>query len=65
MRTAAQGAQNIIQAVVEDKDKLLNGGFYKYCKLASTENTKFDADLMVHDTGSRLWDLSEELTGLK
>ena len=65
MRTASQGAQNIIQAVLEDEDKLLNGGFYKDCKLASSENAKFDADLTLYDTGRRLWELSEELTGLK
>lgn len=62
MRTAAQGAQNIIQAVVEDEDKLLSGGFYKDCKLASAENAKFDA---MSVTGRRLWELSEELTGLR
>ena len=62
MRTAAQGAQNIIQAVLEDKEKLQAGGFYKDCKLASAENAKFDA---MSDTGSQLWQLSEELAGLK
>ena len=62
MRTAAQGAQNIIQAVVEDEDKLLDGGFYKDCKLASAENAKFDA---MSVTGRRLWELSEELAGLR
>jgi len=62
MRTAAQGAQNIIQAVVEDREKLCGGGFYKDCKLASAENAKFDG---MSDTGRQLWELSEELTGLK
>lgn len=62
MRTAAQGAQNIIQAVVEDEEKLCGGGFYKDCKLASAENAKFDG---MSDTGRQLWEISEELTGLK
>ena len=51
--------------MLEDKEKLQAGGFYKDCKLASSENAKFDADLTLHDTGRRLWELSEELTGLK
>ena len=29
MRSAARGAHNIIHAAVEDKEKLVNGGFYR------------------------------------
>lgn len=58
MRSAARGAQNIIQAVVEDEDKLVNGGFYRECKLAD-ENTGLDAKSQI---GKELWRLSEELT---
>ena len=47
---------------MEDKEKLYAGGFYKDCKLASAENAKFDG---MSDTSRQLWELSEELTGLK
>ena len=62
MRSASSGAQNIIQAVVEDEDNLVNGGFYKECKLASVENAKMDD---MFDVGGQLWEISENLTGLK
>ena len=62
MRSAASGAQNIIHAVVEKEDNLVNGGFYKECKLASDDNSKMDG---MSDIGLQLWELSESLTGIK
>jgi len=62
MRSAASGAQNIIHAVVEDKDKLVNGGFYKECKLASDDDSKMDG---MSDVGLQLWEISENLSALK
>ena len=62
MRSAWSGAQNIIQAVVEDENNLVNGGFYKECKLATEANAKMDD---MSETGQKLWEISENLTGLK
>lgn len=62
MRSASSGAQNIIQAVVEDENNLVNGGFYKECKLAVEENAKMDD---MSEIGQKLWEISENLTGLK
>lgn len=62
MRSASSGAQNIIQAVVEDENNLVNGGFYKECKLAAEENAKMDD---MSEIGQQLWEISENLTGLK
>ena len=61
MRSAASGAQNIIQAVLEDEDTLVNGGFYQECKLSAEENAKFDD---MSDIGQQLWGISENLTSL-
>ena len=60
MRSAASGAQNIIQAVLEDEDTLVNGGFYEECKLSAMKNAKFDD---LSDIGQQLWEISEKLTG--
>ena len=62
MRSAASGAQNIIQAVVEDEDNLVNGGYYKECELAAEANAKMDK---LSKIGQQLWEISENLTGLK
>ena len=62
MRSASSGAQNIIQAVVEDENNLVNGGFYKECKLAVEQNAKMDD---MAEIGQKLWEISENLTGLK
>jgi len=62
MRSAARGAQNIINAVVEDDQKLVSGGFYKECKVAEKENSKLDD---MSDVGMQLWEISEKLTGLQ
>jgi len=60
MRTASQGAQNIIHAVVENEQNLVSGGFYKDCKLATKENGVLDG---MSSIGLELWKISEELTG--
>jgi len=62
MRSAWRGAQNIVQAVVEDDQNLVSGGFYKECKIATTENAKLDN---LTDTGLQLWEISQKLTGLQ
>ena len=62
MRSGWRGAQNIVQAVVEDDQNLLSGGFYRECKIAAKENTKLDE---MADTGLQLWEISEKLTGLQ
>lgn len=62
MRSAARGAQNIIQAVVEEEQNLISGGFYRECKLASKENAKLEEKSEV---GLQLWEISEKLTGLQ
>ena len=58
-KTAAEGAETMTQAVLEDQDKLVPGGFYRDCKLA-TENGIYDS---MSATGKQLWALSEKLTG--
>jgi len=62
MRSAARGAQNIIQAVVEEEQNLISGGFYRECKLASKENAKLEEKSEV---GLQLWEISEKLAGLQ
>ena len=61
IRSAASGAQNIIQAVLEDEDTLVNGGFYQECKLSAENNAKFDD---MSENGQKLWEISEMLTNL-
>jgi len=62
MRSAARGAQNIIQAVVEEEQNLISGGFYRECRLASKENGKLEE---MSEVGLQLWEISENLTGLQ
>jgi len=62
MRSATRGAQNIIQAVVEEDQNLVSGGFYKECKLAAKENSKLED---MAETGMQLWEISEKLVGLQ
>jgi len=62
MRSGARGAENIVQAVVEDEQQLVSGGFYRECKLAAEEEVKLTA---MAETGRQLWDISERLTGLQ
>jgi len=59
MRSAARGAENIIQAVLEEDEELVPGGFYRECKIAPEENAKLEG---LGDVGIRLWDISESLT---
>lgn len=62
MRSAAQGSHNIAYLGLEDKDKLVNGGFYRDGKIEEKENSKLDS---MSDVGDELWKLSEKLSGLK
>jgi hypothetical protein len=47
---------------LEDKEKLVNGGFYRDGKIEEKENSKLDS---MSDVGEELWKLSEKLSGLK
>ena len=62
MRSARQGAANIINAVVEEEDKLVPGGFYRDNKVTVPEAAKLDglAEMQI-----RLWQESEKLTEAK
>jgi hypothetical protein len=57
-----QGSQNIVYLGIEDKEKLVNGGFYRDAKIEEKENQKLDS---MSDVGEELWKLSEKLSGLK
>lgn len=59
MRSAARGAQNIINAVVEEEQALTHGGFYRECKLAQAEEVKLSS---LQDLQQQLWEVSERLT---
>jgi len=61
MRSASRGAHNIVQAVLEDNETLVQGGLYRECKIAEVENTKLDD---MKEVGVNLWDISEKLVGL-
>jgi NAD(P)-dependent dehydrogenase (short-subunit alcohol dehydrogenase family) len=56
MRSAARGAHNIIHAAVEDADNLVNGGFYRECKVSMEDDTRLEG---LTDSGKLLWELSE------
>ncbi len=58
----SQGSHNIAYLGLEDKDKLVNGGFYRDGKIEEKENSKLDS---MSDVGDELWKLSEKLSGLK
>lgn len=58
-RTSAQGAQNIVHATLEDKDKLQSGGMYRDGKIAKDETEYMDS--LDKDLPRKLWDLSETL----
>ena len=57
-----QGSHNIVFLCLEEKSKLVNGGFYRDGKIEVKENAKLDT---MEDVGDKLWDLSEKLSGLK
>jgi len=61
MRSGWRGAQNILQAVLEEKSSLVQGGFYRECKLASKETEKVKD--MISES-SKLWEVSGQLVGL-
>ena len=58
-RTSKQGAQNIIFATLEDKDKLKNGEFYKDGEIA-VEQTDY-VDSLGESVPRQLWEVSERL----
>jgi len=62
MRSAWRGSQNILQAVLEESDKLEQGGFYRECKLATNEMKKLEG---MADVSTQLWEVSEGLVGIK
>jgi len=57
-RSSAEGAQNIIQAVVEKKEMLVNGATYRECLFAEEENWKLDS---MESARLELWSRSEKL----
>ena len=61
-KSSSEGAETILQAVLEDKENITEGGFYKDCKLAVEENDLYDS---MSETGKHLWQLSRDITGLK
>jgi len=58
-RNSVQGAQNIIHATLEDRDKLESGGMYRDGQIAK-EETKY-MDSLDKDLPQKLWNLSEQL----
>jgi len=58
MRSAWRGAQNILQAVVEERENLEQGGFYRECKLATQEMKKLEA---MDKDAELLWKMSEAI----
>ena len=59
MRSARQGAANIIHAVMEEEDKLVPGGFYRDKKVTEAEAGKLAG---LTEVQTRLWQESEQLT---
>ena len=60
MRTAFQGAQNILYASLEDPEKLVNGGFYRDGCLQA-EDAKVNESA---DANAKLWEISAQLVKL-
>lgn len=60
MRTAYQGAQNILFCLLADQDRLESGATYRDGQLLECDKLK-DAD----DQSKKLWELSEKLTQVK
>jgi len=60
MRSSWRGAQNMLQAVLEEKASLVQGGFYRECKLATQETEKVQT---MASESSRLWQVSSQLVG--
>jgi NAD(P)-dependent dehydrogenase (short-subunit alcohol dehydrogenase family) len=58
-RTTVQGAQNIVFAVLQDKDKLKSGAMYQDGKIMEKETDYIDS--LGSDAPKQLWDLSEKL----
>jgi len=60
MRTAFQGAQNILYASLEEPEKLVNGGFYRDGGL-QPQDAKVNQSA---DVNAKLWEISEKLVRL-
>ena len=58
-RNSVQGAQNIIHATLEDRDKLESGGMYRDGQIAKEETEYIDS--LDKDLPQKLWNLSEQL----
>jgi len=58
MRSAKRGAHNIIHGAVEDTDKLVNGGFYRECKLSVEDQDRLNG---MEEACTKLWQISEQL----
>ena len=59
MRSEGRGAENILHVLLEDKEKLHNGGFYRECAIAEKESARWKS---LEEEGRQLWELSEQLT---
>mmetsp|Transcript_14957 Transcript_14957/g.35693 ORF Transcript_14957/g.35693 Transcript_14957/m.35693 type:complete len:378 (-) Transcript_14957:8-1141(-) len=59
-RNSVQGAQNIIHATLEDRDKLESGGMYRDGQIAKSKETKY-MDSLDKDLPLKLWNLSEQM----
>ena len=59
-RTSAQGAQNIVHATMEDKEKLISGALYQDGSIE--DGTTSFLDGVGENVQKQLWDLSTELT---
>ncbi|XP_023339813.1 retinol dehydrogenase 11 [Eurytemora carolleeae] len=58
MRSAVRGAHNIIHGAVEETSNLINGGFYRECKVSVEDNTRLDG---LNESALNLWESSEKL----
>lgn len=63
MRSAFQGAQNILFAALQDPEKMAaNGGFYRDGQLVPKEDDKVNAK---QEDNAKLWDISSQLVNLQ
>ena len=58
-RNSVQGAQNIIHATLEDRNKLESGGMYRDGQIAKEETEYMNS--LDKDLPQKLWNLSEQL----
>merc|ERR1712029_582189 len=62
VRTGHQGAQNILFAVLQESDKLVNGGMYRDGELVSPTDDKVN---QMVDECRKLWEVSSKLVDLE